>query len=111
MTIILPTKRDPFVVIAADRWTGKPRGDGSYCDQHSICKVIAHPKLPLAFAVGKDMWLPLDAGGGSETVAFVTRFANSIQTRDADFVLATIADPRPGCRILPMHGRRRSRRF
>jgi hypothetical protein len=47
MTMILSTKHDDFVVLAADRLIGTPLGP---CGERN--KLVLHPQLPLAFAVG-----------------------------------------------------------
>jgi hypothetical protein len=57
MTIILSTKRNDFAVLVADQLIGSQT-----CAPVYGGKVHLHPTLPLAFAVGSCMWLPVGKG-------------------------------------------------
>jgi hypothetical protein len=83
--MILSTKRDSFAVLAADSLIGNAEGTVSSCS-----KLILHPSLPLAFAVGGWMWFPVD-GAHASAMHHVTAFAARITSPD-DLVVASLAD-------------------
>jgi hypothetical protein len=86
MTIILSTRRDSFAVLAADQLHGRAGGDALDFQP----KVVLHPSLPLAFAIGGLMRFAVRAQYAWAT-DHVARFARTI-TSPAQLVLQDIAE-------------------
>ena len=85
MTIILSTKRDDFAVLVADQLIGSQTGPPVYAR-----KVHLHPTLPLAFAVGGCMWLPV-GNHHAPALEHVAQFAAGI-VREDQLVVVDLAD-------------------
>lgn len=83
MTIILSTQRDGFAVLAADRLHGGGRPDYRP-------KVVRHPSLPLAFAVGGLMVFPVGSRYENATT-HLKEIADTI-TSPSELVLSRIAE-------------------
>jgi hypothetical protein len=78
MTMILCRKRDDFVVLAADRLIGTPLGP---CGERN--KLVLHPRLPLAFAVGGMMRFYLASRSSyAWAMDHVAEFAKTITSVD-----------------------------
>jgi hypothetical protein len=84
MTMILSRKRDPFAVLAADRLIATHQGP---CGE--VTKLIRHPTLPLAFAVGGMMQFYLTPQYAS-AADHVAEFSGTITAVD-QLVVADIA--------------------
>src|SRR5271166_6211976 len=83
MTIILSTFRDRFALLAVDQW----HGGGQPGNRP---KVVMHPSLQLAFAVGGLMSFSV-GGRYEDTTAHIRRFADTITSSD-ELVVSDIAD-------------------
>jgi hypothetical protein len=91
MTIILPTLRESFAILAADSLHGGARI--AYAS-----KIVLHKYLPLAFAAAGSSWLEI-AGLGASTTNHLHSFSAQI-TSPAELNLSDIAD-RVQRRFLP----------
>jgi hypothetical protein len=85
MTIILSTKRDNFAVLTADRLLGTHLGPLG-----EAMKLVRHPKLPLAFAVGGMMRFYL-APRYAWAMEHVAEFADTITSLN-ELVVREIAE-------------------
>jgi hypothetical protein len=79
MTMIFSCKRDDFVVLAADRLLGNSLGPSG-----ERKKLVLHPRLPLAFAVGGMMKFYLASTSSyAWAMDHVAEFAETINSVDA----------------------------
>jgi hypothetical protein len=85
MTMIVSTRRDTVAVLAAESLHGRLGGPVCYST-----KVVCHSSLPLAFAVGGCMWIPV-GGLGAPAITQLTHLAATITSPD-ELILAQIAD-------------------
>jgi hypothetical protein len=83
MTIILYTKRDSFVVLAADQAASRRLPDGTHRVEDYYTKLVCHAYLPLACGVAGEACLPFN-GIDARPTAHVEAVLKTITTHDLD---------------------------